>query len=116
MRSMIKLKRMMLMAKGHRPAPKSSPDFTGDRPKSLGHKSGVLMRIARVMNAVDVVIRAIKQPQNNIMSCLVTWRAGPDCVDCSDESMIPPECAAKWNETALRLNGFTSLTAKRRGV
>ncbi len=39
------------MAKGHKPAPNNSPELTGDKPKSFGHKPGVLIRMERVIKA-----------------------------------------------------------------
>src|SRR5688572_2938710 len=63
---MTRLNRMMLMANGQMPAPNSSCDLTASNPNSAGHT--VLTKMARVMNAVDVVIRAMKHPQNRTLS------------------------------------------------
>ncbi len=66
MRSMTRLNRMIEMAKGQMPAPKSSCACTLSRPNSDGQSDGSLTRKARVTNANDVVMSAMKQPQNRI--------------------------------------------------
>src|SRR5690606_3746159 len=68
MRSITRLNRMIEIAKGQMPAPKSSWAWTLSRPNSVGQSPGSLTRNARVMNAKDVVMRAMKQPQNRRMS------------------------------------------------
>ena len=82
-RSMIRLKTMMLMAKGQMPAPNNSWPCTLSRPKSAGQKSGTLTRNARVMKAKAVVMRAMKHPQNIFMSGAESWLLMTICVFCS---------------------------------
>src|SRR5690606_26676419 len=76
---MTKLNRMMLIAKGQMPAPKSSCERTASSPNSAGQT--VFTRIARVMKAVEVVMRAMKQPQKRTLSALEFIRIIPLLVE-----------------------------------
>ena len=60
MRSMIRLNRMMLMAKGQRPTPKISPFWVSLRLNSTPQSP---MICARTMNPNDVAMREMKQVQ-----------------------------------------------------
>jgi hypothetical protein len=72
MRSMIRLNRMMLTPNGQIPAPANSPAVTLSNPKSVINLSP--QRYMRLKKAYDVVTRAMKQPQNMILSCrLIIW-------------------------------------------
>jgi len=55
---------MMLTPKGQMPAPTSSPTATLSRPKSVTNWPP--QRMMRLMKAYEVVMRAMKQPQNRI--------------------------------------------------
>ena len=68
MLSIIRLKTMILIAKGQIPAPKSSCAWTWSSPKVLGQNGAAFTRNALVMKAKAVVMRAIKHPQNNFIS------------------------------------------------
>src|ERR1051325_1485401 len=63
MRSMSRLKPMILTANGQMPMPANSPERAGSRLNSSAH---VPMRNMRAMKPNAVVTRAVKQPQNKM--------------------------------------------------
>src|SRR5687768_7895217 len=67
MRSMIKLKKMMLSANGHMPAPLMAPFCDSERLKVVCNSPIVL---ARTPKTNEVATRAMKHAQNSLISAL----------------------------------------------